>query len=81
YINKFITLEEYKEKHDFYMSKLVVDDSLNEEFNIELYKEMLNIDFDENYFKLNREDKRAFWRSFIKEIKVDHEANVKLIFN
>lgn len=81
YINNFITLEEYKEKHDFYMSKLVVDDSLNEEFNIDLYKEMLNIDFDESYFKLNREDKRAFWRSFIKEIKVDHEANVKLIFN
>lgn len=81
YIDNFITLEEYKEKHEFYMSKLVVDDNSQEEFNIELYKEMLNIDFKESYFNLNREDKRAFWRSFIKEIKIDHDSNIKLKFH
>lgn len=81
YINDFITLEEYKEKHEFYKSKIIEDECPQDEFNIESYKEMLNIDFKETYMNLDREDKRAFWRSFIKEIKIDHECNVKLKFH
>lgn len=81
YINDFITLEEYKEKHDFYKSKIIEDECPQDEFNIEAYKKMLNIDFKETYINLDREDKRAFWRSFIKEIKIDHECNVKLKFH
>lgn len=81
YINDFITLEEYKEKHEFYKSKIIEDEFPQDEFNIESYKEMLNIDFKETYMNLDREDKRAFWRSFIKEIKIDHECNVKLKFH
>lgn len=81
YINDFITLEEYKEKHEFYKSKIIEDENLKEEFDIETYKKMLNIDFEEKYINLNREDKRAFWRSFIEEIKIDHEGNVKLKFH
>ena len=81
YINDFISLEEYKEKHEFYKSKIIEDECPQDEFNIEYYKEMLNIDFKETYMNLDREDKRAFWRSFIKEIKIDHECNVKLKFH
>lgn len=81
YINDFISLEEYKEKHEFYKSKIIEDECPQDEFNIESYKEMLNIDFKETYMNLDREDKRAFWRSFIKEIKIDHECNVKLKFH
>lgn len=81
YINDFITLEEYKEKHEFYKSKIIEDDCPKDELNIEAYKEMLNIDFKKTYMNLDREDKRAFWRSFIKEIKIDHECNVKLKFH
>lgn len=81
YINDFITLEEYKQKHQFYKSKIIEDESLQEEFNIESYKKLLNINFEEDYQKLDREDKRAFWRSFIKEIKIDHDCNVKLKFH
>lgn len=81
YINDFITLEEYKEKHEFYKSKIIEDECPQDEFNIESYKEMLNIDFKKTYMNLDREDKRAFWRSFIKEIKIDHECNVKLKFH
>lgn len=81
YINDFITLEEYKEKHQFYKSKIIEDENLKEEFDIETYKKMLAIDFEEKYIKLDREDKRAFWRSFIKEIKIDHDCNVKLKFH
>ncbi|MBC5626850.1 recombinase family protein [Clostridium sp. NSJ-49] len=81
YINDFITLEEYKKKHEFYKSKIIEDENPQDEFNIEAYKKMLNIDFDEKYIKLDREDKRAFWRSFIEEIKVDHDGNVKLKFH
>lgn len=81
YINDFITLEEYKEKHEFYKSKIIEDECPQDEFNIESYKEMLNIDFKKTYMNLDREDKRAFWRSFIREIKIDHECNVKLKFH
>lgn len=81
YINDFITLEEYKEKHEFYKSKIIEDENLKEEFDIEAYKKMLNIDFEEKYINLDREGKRAFWRSFIEEIKIDHEGNVKLKFH
>lgn len=81
YINDFITLEEYKQKHQFYKSKIIEDNGLQEEFDIESYKKLLNINFEEDYQKLAREDKRAFWRSFIKEIKIDHDCNVKLKFH
>lgn len=81
YINDFITLEEYKKKHEFYKSKIIEDENPQDEFNIDAYKKMLTIDFDEKYIKLDREDKRAFWRSFIEEIKVDHDGNVKLKFH
>lgn len=81
YINDFITLEEYKEKHAFYKSKIIEDNYLKDTSNIEMYKKMLNIDFEEKYLKLEREDKRAFWRSFIKEIRIDHDGNIKLKFH
>lgn len=81
YINDFITLEEYKQKHEFYKSKIIEDENSKEDFNIETYKEMLNINFEENYDKLDREEKRAFWRSFIKEIKIDHDCNIELKFH
>ena len=81
YINDFITLDEYKEKHEFYKSKIIENETPQNEFNIEAYKKILSIDFKETYIKLEREDKRAFWRSFIEEIKVDHDGNVKLKFH
>lgn len=80
YINDFITLEEYKEKHAFYKSKIIEDNDFKDTSNIEMYKKMLNINFEEKYMKLEREDKRAFWRSFIEEIKIDHDGNIKLKF-
>lgn len=80
YINDFITLEEYKEKHAFYKSKIIEDEDFKDTYNIEMYRKMLNIDFKEKYIKLEREDKRAFWRSFIEEIKIDHDGNIKLKF-
>ncbi len=47
YINDFITLEEYKEKHAFYKSKIIEDEDFKDTYNIEMYKKMLNIDFKE----------------------------------
>lgn len=81
YINDFITLEEYKEKHAFYKSKIIEDNDFKDTSNIEMYKKMLNINFEEKYMKLEREDKRAFWRSFIEEIRIDHDGNIKLKFH
>lgn len=81
YINDFITLEEYKQKHEFYKSKIIEDENLQEDLDVETYRKMLNINFEEKYINLDREDKRAFWRSFIKEIKIDHDCNVQLKFH
>lgn len=81
YINDFITLDEYKEKHALYKSKIIEDESPVDDIAIETYKKLLKIDFKESYMKLDKIDKRAFWRSFIKEIKIDHDCNVKLKFH
>lgn len=80
YINDFITLEEYKEKHSFYKSKIIEDEMPTKEINIETYRALLNIDFNETYMKLDKIDKRAFWRSFIKKIKLTRDCNVELEF-
>lgn len=80
YINDFITLEEYKEKHSFYKSKIIEDEISTPKINIETYRKLLNIDFNETYMKLDKIDKRAFWRSFIKKIKINNDCNVELEF-
>ena len=48
--------------------------------NLELLKQILESDFEEIYEQLNDEERRAFWRSIIKEIKVDGKDLVSVVF-
>lgn len=48
--------------------------------NIETLKNLLNSEWKSIYEKLDRENKRAFWRSFISEIKCSHDYEIEIVF-
>lgn len=48
--------------------------------NIESLQNLLNSDWKSIYEKLDRENKRAFWRYFIKEIKCSNDYEIEVIF-
>lgn len=71
YLNEFITIEEYK------TDRLKYEEELNKLPDIVLptkdlsgIKQMLNCDFESIYLTLDNEEKRRFWRAFVKEIRV-----------
>lgn len=49
--------------------------------DLTVLKETLETNFEELYAMLNLEDKRRFWRSLIKEIKIKGNAPVSVTFN
>ena len=50
-----------------------------EERDLTLYEELLKSDWRELYAALNRENKRAFWRKYIKEIKVNDKGTFESV--
>ena len=48
--------------------------------NLTPLKQILECDFEEIYERLNDEERRAFWRSIIKEIIVDGKDLVSVVF-
>ena len=50
------------------------------ERDLSQYEELLKSDWKELYNALNSENKRAFWRNLIKEIHIDSDYNIKIIF-
>lgn len=47
------------------------------ERDLAIYEDLLKSDWKELYKALTRENKRAFWRKYIKENVVDTKSNVK----
>lgn len=80
YKNEALTDEEYdKEVADIKERLDVAKASLKplKKRDLTIYKEMLNSDWKTLYNSLNEENKRAFWRKYIKEIKLDENAQLK----
>lgn len=51
------------------------------ERDLSIYKEILSSDWRSLYNKLNRDNKRAFWRKYIREIKIDVNGDIdKIVF-
>ncbi len=48
--------------------------------NLKALQELLHSNFTETYLKLDRERKRAFWRSIIKEIRPENDDKYNIIF-
>lgn len=82
YLNDLIELNEYRRDYEAYQEQLANLESVKApEVNIERLQRLLSEDFVSAYKTLDREHKRAFWRSFIKAIYVnDQREIVRIVF-
>lgn len=82
YVNDLIDLDEYRKDYADYQNQLKKIDSENEsEFNVQRLKELMNTDFLHAYQTLDREHKRVFWRSIIKEIHLSSTGEIiRIVF-
>jgi archaellum component FlaC len=75
YLNEAITLEEYKndrEELEIQLNKL--SDTKQPAESPEAYINMINKDFESMYQHLDNQQKRLFWRSVIKEIRLSKRS-------
>lgn len=71
YLNEVINLEEYKKDRAEYEEQLAALPDMEQPIkNLKPLKQVLDCNFEIIYNNLNNEEKRAFWRSIIKEIRV-----------
>lgn len=68
YVNDFITLEEYKQKHAE-LETLIVKAPINEKKDLDAIKALLEGDYLDAYESLSREEKRVLWRGVIGSIE------------
>ena len=82
YLNDLIDLSEYRKDYESYQAELKKLDSVKRpEMNTRRLQRLLNEDFVSAYETLDREHKRAFWRSIIKEIYInDKREIVRIVF-
>lgn len=81
YINDLISLDEYKHDKEEITAEL---DTLKAEEaetpDLTAYKRFTETNIAELYHDLTDEEKRSFWRSVIKEIRLDSDKNFKVFF-
>ena len=71
YLNEVISLDEYKKDRIEYEEQLAALPDMEQPIkNLEPLKQVLDCNFEVIYNKLSNEEKRAFWRSIIKEIRI-----------
>ena len=68
YVNDFITLEEYKQKHAE-LESLIVKAPKNEKKDLDAIKALLEGDYLDAYETLTRDEKRVLWRGIISSIE------------
>lgn len=78
YMNDLIDIEEYKKDYQIYSTALQNIEEPKEEKapDFKNIERIMEGGFMEIYSGLSREDKRTFWRTTIKEIKVDNDQNI-----
>ena len=69
YVNDFISMEKYKEEYALLQSQ-IIDEPEETKKDLTALKKFLESNVKDIYKTLNTEEKRALWRSVIKEIKV-----------
>lgn len=77
YVNEMIDLQDYKKDYDMYMQQLEsIQDPETLDINIERIRSLLACDFKSLYSNLDREHKRAFWRSILSEIRITDQKEI-----
>ena len=82
YLNDLITMDEFKldrEKLLMQLEKINAEDSRPVK-DLSYLKNFLKMDFESVYDSLSIPEKRELWRSIVKEIRVDHDKNIHIIF-
>lgn len=79
YVNGFIDMDKYKKDYAMLQSQ-IIDEPETEKKDLSAIKAFLEGDIMEIYKTLTIEEKRALWRSVIKEIKVYKKEIVEVVF-
>ena len=79
FVNDFITLEKYKEEYEFLQSQ-IIDEPEKPKKDFTVVKAFLESNYKETYDSLTKQERRALWRSIIKEIRVYKREIVSVIF-
>ena len=82
YLNDLITMDEFKldrEKLLLQLEKIKTEDSRPVK-DLAYLQEFLKTDFENVYGSFSVPEKRELWRSIIREIRIDHEKNSRIIF-
>jgi hypothetical protein len=83
YLNGEVTKEAYTKRYSQLLSLLAdaeKEDTVEKERDTTAIEALLKIDIGEKYLKLDKKEKRRFWRSFINKIYVDENKNIELEF-
>lgn len=82
YLNDLLTLNEYKTDREKLMLQL---DQINSEQtqpvkDLSFLYKFLNMDFESIYDSFTIPEKRELWRSVIREIRINHDKNIEIVF-
>ena len=81
YLDARISEEEYESRYKELSLKLKLSTKVEEKRDLTYLKELLNGNFEEIYNRLDKIEKRALWRSFIKTLIVDpNDYDVRINF-
>ena len=81
YLDARISDAEYDSRYKELSLKLKLSTKVEEKRDLTYLKELLSGNFEEIYNRLDKIEKRALWRSFIKSLVVDpHDYDVKVNF-
>lgn len=81
YVNDLITLEEYKTDKEEYQKQIEeLSDESPREADPEQLRKLLETNFEEVYWKMERPEKRRFWRAILKEIRFGKDRTIDLYF-
>ena len=80
YINDLIDIDMYKKDYEKYTSILNLEDTIEQQKDMSKIDDFLKTDYKALYKTLTNEEKRILWRSILREIKVDNDNNISLVF-
>lgn len=84
YLDDLITLEEYKSDFEMYtkeISKLELEESVNKAPDFSAVENALCTDWESMYQSSDRETKRAFWRTVLREIRIYSDRHIEFELN
>lgn len=80
FLNDLITLDEYKEDKAKYLQQIEELPADQPSKDLSGLRKFLELDLESIYRDMSSEEKRYLWRSIIKEIHIDAERNIEIIF-